>query len=52
MFDFVNCKKKYLDIFVFITLICSSHFNCSSIYIPRNVLYFVISIDMSVLISE
>ena len=30
MFDFVN---KDLDMFVFITLICSSHINFSSIYI-------------------
>ena len=40
-------KKKDLDICVFITLICSSHFNFSSIYIPRNFVYFVLSINMS-----
>ena len=39
--------KKDLVIFVFITLICSSHLNFSSIYIPRNFVYFVLSIDMS-----
>ena len=31
--------KKDLDIFVFITLIYSSHFNFSSVYIPRNFVY-------------
>ena len=42
----VLIAKKDLDIFVFITLIRSSHFNVSSIYIPRKFVYFVLSISL------